>query len=137
MLSGHRILHHRPQAIYSEARQRGLAARKVDVLYSASNDISKPWGFLWLACVIRCWFGRLELRCKVALPRLALGYVRRLRQRGLVVLSPVCFSAAIIARLPWLASIWVLIQTQVRTRPGTLYTQGVSIVLQIPCREEV
>eukprot|EP00439_Symbiodinium_sp_Y106_P057603 s1769_g8.t1 len=33
-------------AIYSEARRRDFAVRKVDVLYSASNDISKPWGFL-------------------------------------------------------------------------------------------
>ena len=32
----------------------------------------------------------------VVLPRLALGYLRRLRRHGLVVLAPVCVSAAII-----------------------------------------
>ena len=45
------------EVIHSEATRRGFAARKVDVLYSDTNDISKPWGFLLLASILLWMLG--------------------------------------------------------------------------------
>ena len=40
---------HKTKAVHREAMSRGLTSRAVDVLYSDTNNIEKPWGFLYLA----------------------------------------------------------------------------------------
>ena len=81
-----------PKEIVGEACRRGLSARGQDICYSATNDLSAPWGFLFPASIysdsLPCHSWRYIASSSKL--RLALNYTRRLCRKALLTMAPVC-----------------------------------------------